>query len=73
VALGRFPLLDPFVAERRLTLPLKGRQYATLARRAYWLVVASGAAQRPEVQTFIGWLRKQVAAQLAEKRVTARA
>jgi len=63
VALGRFPLLDPFVAERRLALPLKGRQYATLARRAYWLVAAPGAAQRPEVQTFIAWLRKMVAAQ----------
>jgi DNA-binding transcriptional LysR family regulator len=63
VALGRFPLLDPFVSERRLALPLKGRQYATLARRAYWLVAAPGAAQRPEVQTFIAWLRKMVAAQ----------
>jgi DNA-binding transcriptional LysR family regulator len=31
VALGRFPLLDPLVAERRLALPLRGRQYATLA------------------------------------------
>ena len=63
IALGRFPLLDPFVAERRLVLPLKGRQYATLERRAYWLVAAPGAAQRPEVQTFVAWMRKQVAAQ----------
>jgi LysR family transcriptional regulator, glycine cleavage system transcriptional activator len=60
IALGRFPLLDPFVAERRLVLPLKGRQYATLERRAYWLVVAPAAAQRPEIQTFVGWMRKQV-------------
>jgi len=63
VALGRFPLLDPFVAQRRLALPLKGRQYSTLARRAYWLVAAPGAAQRPEVQTFTAWLRKMVADQ----------
>ncbi len=63
VALGRFPLLDPFLAERRLVMPLKGRQYATLAHRAYWLVGAPGAAQRPEVKTFMAWLRKQVAAQ----------
>lgn len=68
VALGRFPLLDPFMARRRLALPLKGRQYATLARRAYWLVVAPGAAQRSEVQTFIAWLRGQVAAQVATAR-----
>jgi DNA-binding transcriptional LysR family regulator len=65
VALGRFPLLDPFLEERRLTMPLKGRQYATLARRAYWLVVAPGAAQRPEVKTFSAWMHKQVAAQRA--------
>jgi DNA-binding transcriptional LysR family regulator len=65
VALGRFPLLDPFLEERRLTMPLKGRQYATLARRAYWLVVAPGAAQRPEVKTFGAWMHKQVAAQRA--------
>jgi DNA-binding transcriptional LysR family regulator len=63
VALGRFPLLDPFLAGRRLVLPLKGRQYATLERRAYWLVGAPGATQRPEVKTFMAWLRKQVAAQ----------
>lgn len=68
IALGRFPLLDPFIAERRLALPLKGRQYATLARRAYWLVVAPGAAQRAEVQTFIAWLRSQVAAQPVKRR-----
>lgn len=63
VALGRFPLLDPFLAQRRLVLPLKAKQYATLARRAYWLVGAPGAAQRPEVKTFMTWLRRQVAAQ----------
>lgn len=63
VALGRFPLLDPFITERRLVLPLKGRQYATLARRQYWLVVAPGAAQRAEVKTFTAWLRRQVSAQ----------
>ena len=63
VALGRFPLLDPFLARRQLVLPLKGRQYATLARRAYWLVAAPGAAQRSEVQTFMAWMRQQVAAQ----------
>ena len=65
VALGRFPLLDPLVAERRLALPLKGRQYATLARRAYWLVTAAAAAQRPEVETFCAWMRDQVSAQIA--------
>jgi hypothetical protein len=46
-------------------MPLKGKPYATRARRAYWLVGAPGAAQRPEVKTFMTWLRKQVAAQRA--------
>ena len=65
VALGRFPLLDPLVAERRLALPLRGRQYATLARRAYWLVTAGPAAQRTEVKIFCEWMRDQVSAQTA--------
>jgi hypothetical protein len=45
IALGRFPLLDPFVAERRLVLPLKSRQYATLDAGIGYL---PGSAQRPE-------------------------
>jgi len=65
VALGRFPLLDPLVVERRLVTPLKGRQYATLARRAYWMVVAPAAAQRAEVKTFCAWMRQQISAQRA--------
>jgi DNA-binding transcriptional LysR family regulator len=63
VALGRFPLVDPFLADGRLVLPLKGRQYATQATRAYWLIVPAPAARRAEVKVFTEWLRDQVAAQ----------
>ncbi|GAB4479866.1 MAG: LysR substrate-binding domain-containing protein [Burkholderiaceae bacterium] len=63
VALGRFPLVDPLLADGRLALPLKGRQYATQATRAYWLIVAPAAARRAEVKVFTDWLRAQVAAQ----------
>jgi len=63
VALGRFPLVDPFLADGRLVLPLKGRQYATQATRAYWLIVPAPAARRAEVKVFTDWLRDQVAAQ----------
>ena len=65
VALGRFPLVNELLAGRRLVLPLKGRQYATLARRAYWLIVTPGAARREEVQTFVAWVRKKVEVQQA--------
>lgn len=64
VALGRFPLVDPFLADGRLVLPLKGRQYATQATRAYWLIVPAPAARRAEVKVFTDWLRDQVAAQV---------
>jgi DNA-binding transcriptional LysR family regulator len=62
VALGRFPLLDPLLADRRLLLPLKGAQYATQAARAYWLIVAPPSAQRDEVRTFCDWIQRQAAA-----------
>lgn len=63
VALGRFPLVDPFLADGRLALPLKGRRYATQATRAYWLIVPPAAARRAEVKVFTDWLRDQVCAQ----------
>jgi DNA-binding transcriptional LysR family regulator len=61
VALGRFPLIDPLLAERRLVLPLKGAQYATQAQRAYWLIVAPQSARRDEVRTFCDWVQRQAA------------
>ncbi len=72
VALGRFPLLDPLLARRRLKLALP-RKYATLAQRAYWLVLTRSAEQRDDVQRFARWLRAEAAASAtATRRVRAR-
>ncbi len=65
VALGRFPLIDPLLAQRRLALPLKGAQFATQASRAYYLRVAPAAAKRDEVIAFVDWLRATAAAEQA--------
>jgi LysR family glycine cleavage system transcriptional activator len=62
VALGRFPLVDPFLADRRLVMPLKDKRFATRAHRAYWLVV-SPAARRNEVTVFAEWVKAQARAQ----------
>lgn len=58
VALGRFPLVDPALANRQLVLPLKDKRFATSAHRAYWLVVSPNA-RRPEVRIFADWVQKQ--------------
>jgi DNA-binding transcriptional LysR family regulator len=58
VALGRFPLVDPFLADRRLVMPLKDKRFATRAHRAYWLVMSS-AARRDEVTVFAEWVKAQ--------------
>jgi DNA-binding transcriptional LysR family regulator len=58
VALGRFPLVDPLVADRRLVRPLKDRRFATRSHRAYWLIV-SPTAHRPEVKVFADWILAQ--------------
>jgi DNA-binding transcriptional LysR family regulator len=62
VALGRFPLVKQLIDERRLAVPLKGRQFATAQQRAYWLIVAPTAGQRPEVKVFTEWLLAQIGA-----------
>ncbi len=66
VALGRFPLVDQLLADGRLVVPLKGRQYATAQRRAYWMIVSPTARQRHEVKTFTDWLQAEVAQADAE-------
>lgn len=50
-ALARGELVEPFGAAGRVTSPY-----------AYWLLAAPGAAGRPEVEAFAGWVRTQAAA-----------
>lgn len=56
VALGRIPLISDLLEGRRLALALPGERYAWTSDRAYWLVVAPGAAERNEVKVFADWL-----------------
>lgn len=64
VALGRFPLIDPLLADGRLVLPLPDKRFATSVRRAHWLII-SPAARRPPVLAFAGWLQAQARLQRA--------
>jgi LysR family glycine cleavage system transcriptional activator len=62
LALGRFPLVKSLIQDGRLVTPLRGERYATLTQnRAYWLIVSPSAGKRAEVQTFVRWLRAEVA------------
>ena len=70
VALGRFPLVDELLADRRLALALPGREFATQVERAQWLVVSPAASRRPEVKSFTTWLRAE--AQRASKEIDRR-
>jgi DNA-binding transcriptional LysR family regulator len=53
VALGRVPLIDSLLAQRRLVAPLRGK-YTTA--RAYYVVRAAQASIRPETHAFVEWL-----------------
>jgi DNA-binding transcriptional LysR family regulator len=67
VALGRVPLVDELIADGRLALALRSRQFATRTERAYWLIVSPASARRAEVGVFTDWLR--VEAERAAKAV----
>lgn len=63
LALGRLPLVKGLIEDSRLITPLRGKRYATLTQnRAYRLIVAPSAGKRAEVQSFVSWLRAEVAA-----------
>jgi DNA-binding transcriptional LysR family regulator len=53
IALGRSPLLDRHVRERKLVVPFKK---AMASPRSYYLVRSAGATRKPEVQEFAAWL-----------------
>ena len=62
VALGRVPLIDSLLSQRRLVAPFPNR-YATT--RAYFIVRGTIAALRPEAQAFIDWLIEEAAPESA--------
>jgi LysR family glycine cleavage system transcriptional activator len=53
VALGRVPLIDSLLRQRRLVAPFRDK-YAT--SRAYYVVTANQASIRPAARAFIEWL-----------------
>lgn len=61
IALGRFPLVDEYLADGRLALALPDRRYETEVQRSYWLIVTPAAARRDEVKVFAEWLRAEAA------------
>jgi DNA-binding transcriptional LysR family regulator len=70
VALGRFPLVNPLLADRRLVMPLKDKRFATHSHRAYWLVL-SPAARRDEVKVFADWVQAQARSQRPARQTVA--
>ncbi len=62
VALGRLPLIDNLLKERRLVAPLRGK-YTT--PRAYYVVRGGQLPIRPEAQSFIDWLIEETRADRA--------
>jgi len=60
IGLGRFPIVQRLLNEGGLVTPLRSNREANLAQnRAYWLIVAPHAQNRPEVKTFVRWLRRE--------------
>ncbi|HEY5896307.1 MAG TPA: transcriptional regulator GcvA [Burkholderiales bacterium] len=58
VALGRTPLVRDLMAEKQLVAPFKSTADPA---RAYFVVLSGDAAERPEVQGFVEWLKEEAA------------
>lgn len=58
VALGRSPLVKDLIGSRELVAPFKSMADPA---RAYFVIVGRNAAQRPEVNAFVEWLKAEAA------------
>jgi DNA-binding transcriptional LysR family regulator len=58
VALGRSPLVRDLIDSRQLVAPFKSMADPA---RAYFVIVSRDAAQRPEVNAFVEWLKSEAA------------
>jgi DNA-binding transcriptional LysR family regulator len=63
VALGRVPLINSLLRQRKLVAPFRNR-YATT--RAYFILTSERAAARPGAKAFIEWLMDEVRTDAAE-------
>ena len=70
VALGRSPLIDSLLRQRKLVAPFK---QAIASPRSYYLVQSAAAARKPEVQAFVAWLHAEAHADAASAGVGPRA
>ena len=73
IALGRSPLVDRWVKDGRLVLPFGGRFISSKGTaRAYFIIAASAAASRHEVERFSRWVRAEALAGAAATAKSAR-
>jgi LysR family glycine cleavage system transcriptional activator len=62
VGLGRSPLIDSLLRQKKLVAPFK----QTMASpRSYYLIPSNAGLRKPEVQAFLGWLRSEAATDAA--------
>jgi len=53
VALGRLPLLNELIAQRKLVAPFKK---SVVSPRSYYLFQSDASRKKPEVREFLSWL-----------------
>jgi len=70
VALGRVPLINSLLQQRKLVAPFQDK-YATT--RAYYIVTSSQGAKRPGAQAFMDWLMEEARNDAAEMQTAASA
>lgn len=58
VAMGRLPLLNDLIAQRKLVAPFDQR---VVSPRSYYVFESPAARAKPEVQEFIAWLQAEAA------------
>ena len=63
VAIGRFPLLNELLRDKRLVTPFGG---GAASQRAYYLAMGPGAAENQDAQDFAAWLRLEARAILED-------
>ncbi|HEY9066589.1 MAG TPA: transcriptional regulator GcvA [Burkholderiaceae bacterium] len=62
VALGRSPLIDDLLRQRKLIQPFEA---TIVSPRSYHLLQSHTAARKSEVQEFVAWLREQIEQEIA--------
>jgi DNA-binding transcriptional LysR family regulator len=68
IALGRSPLLDKHLLDRKLVAPFKR---AMASPRSYYLERSAGAGRKPEVQDFAAWVLAQAREGMGTATITA--